>query len=102
MSNIRIPILALTAMLVATPALAGEVTGTGQPIDINARSYCAFSGLNDNIPDPRDPGGRVQNYGQLVGQFDIYDPSDFDPNADHFQPIPGYACNPNRYIDLHQ
>ena len=102
MWNIRVSVFAIAAALVATPALASEINGTGEFLDINARSYCVYSGLNDNIPDPRDPGGRVQNYGQLVGIFDIYDPSDFDPNADHFQPIPGYACNPNRYIDLHE
>lgn len=90
----------LAVALSASPALAGEVTGTGDPIDINGRSECAFSGLNDNFPDPRDPGGRTQNYGTLVGQFDLLDPKNFDPNATFFQPIPGYACNPNRGRDL--
>lgn len=92
---------ALAAALFATPTLAGEVTGNGKPIEINARSECAFSGLNDNVPDPRDPGGRTQSYGTLVGQFGLIDPQDLDPNAPFFQPIPGYACNPNRGRDLH-
>ena len=90
----------LAVALSAPPALAGEVTGTGDPIEINARSECAFSGLNDNFPDPRDPGGRTQNYGTLVGQFNLIDPQNLDPNAAFFQPIPGYACNPNRGRDL--
>ncbi len=91
----------LSAAMIAMPAQAGEVTGNGKAIEINARSDCAFSGLNDNFPDPRDPGGRTQNYGTLVGQFDLIDPQNLDPNAPFFQPIPGYACNPNRGRDLH-
>lgn len=91
----------LAAASFATPTLAGEITGNGKPIDINARSECAFSGQNDQFPDPRDPGGRTQSYGTLVGQFDLLDPQNFDPNAPFFQPIPGYACNPNRGRDLH-
>ena len=91
----------LSAAMFAMPTQAGEVTGTGEAIEINARSECAFSGLNDNIPDPRDPGGRTQNYGTLVGQFGLINPQNLDPNAPFFQPIPGYACNPNRGRDLH-
>jgi hypothetical protein len=93
--------LALAAAIGSAPAIAGEVTGNGTPIDVNGRSECAYSGRNDNTPDPRDPGGRTQNYGTLVGQFDWIDPQDLDPNAPYFQPIPGYACNPNRGRDLH-
>ncbi len=85
----------------SAPALAGEVTGSGDPIDIQARSECAFSGLNDNDGDPRDPGGHTQSYGTLVGQFGFIDPQNLDPNAEFFQPIPGFACNPNRGRDLH-
>lgn len=97
----RLHLGVLAAALFATPAIAGEVTGNGTPIDINARSECAYSGQNDQVPDPRDPGGRTQSYGTLVGQFDRINPQDFDPNAAFFQPIPGYACNPNRGRDLH-
>lgn len=93
--------LALTAAIGSGPATAGEVTGTGSWIEINGRSECAYSGLNDNTPDPRDPGGHTQNYGTLVGQFGWIDPQNLDPNAPYFQPIPGYACNPNRGRDLH-
>jgi hypothetical protein len=98
----RFTIIAAAAFAFAAPAFAGEVTGNGKPIEIHARTECAFSGLNDNVPDPRDPGGRTQNYGTLVGQFDLIDPSTLNPNADaFFVPIPGFACNPNRYHDLH-
>jgi len=85
----------------STPAIAGEITGNGTEIEINARSECAFSGYNDNDGDPRDPGGRTQSYGTLVGQFGLINPQNLDPNAPFFQPIPGFACNPNRWTDLH-
>jgi hypothetical protein len=98
----RFVMVALVAAAFSTPALAGEVTGNGDPIDMHARSECAFSGFNDNVPDPRDPGGRTQSYGTLVGQFGLIDPQNFDPNAAFFQPIPGFACNPNRGRDLHE
>lgn len=94
--------IALAAMVAATSARAGEITGNGKEIEINARSECAFSGQNDTpLGDPRDPGGRVQSYGYLVGHWDLIDPQDWDPNGEGFQRIPGYACNPNRANDLH-
>lgn len=93
--------LAAGLAALAFPLQAGEVTGNGKPIDINGRSECAFSGLNDHVPDPRDPGAHTQNYGTLVA-LDIIDPQLLDPTADvPFVPIPGFACNPNRGRDLH-
>lgn len=63
----------------ASVALAGEVTGKGQPTagPDNANSICVFSGQNDDpnapiisaepIPEaPNGPGGRTQSYGQDV------------------------------------
>ena len=81
------------------PALAGEVTGQGEPIEVNGRSICAFSGQNDgNLPP-----GRTQSFGQNV-QADRLDPTEFDPNFEPLPgvtyPYPGWACNPNN-IDLH-
>ena len=58
---------ALTAVLAgvaAVPAFAGEVTGNGKPITINARSECAFSGLEDGDGNPPGPGF-TQNWGQI-------------------------------------
>ena len=57
---------ALTA-LSASPALAGEVTGSGKKENQNqGRSWCSFSGLNDDptastVPPIGDngPGGQV-------------------------------------------
>ena len=97
----RLALGALAGAAFALPATAGEVTGNGKEIQINARSECVYSGLNDNDGDPRDPGGHTQSYGTLVGQFGIVDPQNLDPNAPFFQPIPGWACNPNRGRDLH-
>ena len=77
--------------LSAGPALAGEVTGSGQKEDQNqGRSWCSFSGLNDDpnastVPPIGDngPGGRSQSYGQ--------------ENRLGLNPVsPGIFCNPNR------
>lgn len=94
-------IAVLTAACLTGPAVAGEITGNGKLKDVRGRSECAFSGLNDLDPDPRDPGEKTQNYGTLV-RLGIFNPQDLDPNADApFVPIPGFACNPNRGNDLH-
>ena len=48
----------------AAPAFAGEVDGNGNPVTINARSDCAYSGLEDgdgNAPGP----GYTQNWGTI-------------------------------------
>lgn len=85
----------------SAPSLAGEITGNGKPIDVHARSECAYSGQNDTPDgDATDPGGVAQSYGYFGGYWDLWDPQDFDPRADYL--IPGYACNPNRGADLRQ
>ena len=102
MLKLGISLIALSAVAVAAPANAGEITGSGKPIDVNGRSECAFSGYNDLDGDPRDPGWISQSYGQNV-RLTPLDPSTLDPNADAaFVPIPGFACNPNRGRDLHE
>ena len=101
MSNFRF-LIAAAAALATTPAIAGEITGNGEEIEVRARTECAYSGLNDNDGDPRDPGGFTQSYGQNV-RLTPLSPSNVDPTADlPFVPIPGFACNPNRYHDLHE
>jgi hypothetical protein len=82
-------LLSLTASL----ALAGEVTGSGKNIDQNqGRSWCSFSGLNDDPTAPLDgsgpngPGGQSQSFGQDV-KLGLQDPHVLTP---------GVACNPNR------
>jgi hypothetical protein len=96
------------AMVASTPAIAGEIKGpppaanyTGQPLDINSRSICAFSGLNDSpLGDPNfgDPGGITQSFGSFFGSSG-YPVSQLDPRNDYLSP--GFACNPTRGDDLH-
>lgn len=84
---------ALTA-LSASPALAGEVTGSGKKENQNqGRSWCSFSGLNDDptastVPPIGDngPGGRSQSFGQ-ENRLGLQDPHVANP---------GTFCNPNR------
>ena len=74
-------VLALTASI----ALAGEVTGSGANEKQNqGRSWCSFSGLNDdpNAPldgsGPNGPGGQSQAYGQDV-RLGLADPHQGNP-----------------------
>jgi hypothetical protein len=59
-------LLAVAAIGVA-PAIAGEVTGTGEETAVrdHANSICAFSGLNDGEPPPGRTAAHVQNWGQI-------------------------------------
>jgi len=94
----------LVAMLAATmvvasagAAFAGEVTGSGKNEAQNqGKSWCSFSGLNDDPEAPTEPplgpngpGGKSQSYGQDV-KLGLADPS-----GDKFG-HPGTACNPNK------
>jgi hypothetical protein len=83
-----------TVMLAASAvtAVAGEVTGGGGDTagPANANSICVFSGKNDD-PDaplsldfavaPNGPGGRTQNWGQLVSGFGVPGNAPFNPGA---------------------
>ena len=83
----KTPFVALAACaaaaLVAAPAFAGEVTGTGKDTQgpAHTNSICAFSGLND-IPEgaPGNPPGKTQNYGHTLLLFDwvakVFNPGD--------------------------
>lgn len=58
--------LAVTTLCLATPAIAGEVTGNGDPTPVKghvASSICSFSGLND---DGLGPSTQVQAWGAFV------------------------------------
>ena len=84
MNKPRRSYLALMAILAATPAIAGEVTGTGESTPIRsgtANSICAFSGLND---DGAGVNPAVQSYGQIRA---------FLRGRADFHGIPGTACN---------
>ena len=81
------------AILSAGPALAGEVVGSGKKENQNqGKSWCSFSGLNDDPTAPLDgsgpngPGGQSQSFGQ-ENKLGLVDPHTGNP---------GTACNPNR------
>ena len=92
--------LAVTAIIAlgASSALAGEVTGSGKNEAQNqGKSWCSFSGLNDDPGAPTDPeadpatmpngpGGQSQSFGQEV-RLGFGDPREFNP---------GLACNPEK------
>jgi hypothetical protein len=85
-------VVALMA-LSANVAFAGEVTGSGANENQNqGRSWCSFSGLNDdpNAPldgsGPNGPGGKSQSFGQ-ENKLGLADPHEGNP---------GVACNPNK------
>ena len=91
---------ALIASMSVSAALAGEVTGNGRSLKVenskwgtglHARSFCAFSGQNDNpaSTDPENPGGRVQSYGFSVVRA----------GGKAFAPSPSVGCNPNAGIE---
>ncbi|NJC05803.1 hypothetical protein GGQ97_001596 [Sphingomonas kaistensis] len=78
--------LMIVTVLIATPALAGEVTGTGESTPIRsgaASSICAYSGLND---DGLGPSTLVQSYGQIRAAFGGPAP---------FRGSPGTSCRGN-------
>jgi hypothetical protein len=86
----------LVASLGAGAVLGGEVNGNGKSLkvedskwgtDLHARSFCAYSGQNDNpaSTNPENPGGRVQSYGYSVVRN----------GAKAFAPSPSAGCNPN-------
>jgi len=75
--------------IVAGAAFAGEVTGSGKKEDQNqGKSWCSFSGLNDDpdapLDGPNGPGGTSQSYGQEV-RLGLASPHELTP---------GIACNP--------
>ena len=92
----RLGIALSTAVLLGSlslgSVLAGEVTGKGDVTrgPENANSICVFSGQNDH-PEapltldrtlaPDGPGGRTQNWGQLVSTFGIPGNAPFNPGA---------------------
>ena len=84
---------AMALALMASVAMAGEVTGSGKNPDHNqGKSWCSFSGHNDDPTapldgsGPNDPGGHSQSFGQDV-KLGLADPHTGNP---------GVACNPNR------
>lgn len=75
--------LAAAVLILATPAIAGEINGNGGPAQgaSHASSECAYSGLNDT---PWDPMGLVQTFKTFWNIFGFILPG--DPYH------PGQAC----------
>jgi hypothetical protein len=74
---VTVVVSAVVIASTASTALAGEITGTGEPTagPAQANSICVFSGLNDDPTAPlsldlnvapNGPGGVSQSYGQDV------------------------------------
>ncbi len=93
--GLSIAAAAMVLGLTASVAMAGEVTGSGKNPDHNqGKSWCSFSGHNDDPGAPLDgsgpngPGGHSQSFGQDV-KLGLA-----DPHAGN----PGVVCNPNRTL----
>jgi hypothetical protein len=91
--GLSVSVAAIVLSLSAGAVFAGEVTGSGKNIDQNqGKSWCSFSGLNDDPTAPLDgsgpngPGGKSQSFGQ-ENKLGISDPHEGNP---------GTFCNPNR------
>jgi hypothetical protein len=92
-SLLAVAVCAAAVGLSVGPAMAGEVTGSGKNPDHNqGKSWCSFSGLNDDPTAPLDgsgpngPGGKSQSFGQ-DNKLGLADPHVANP---------GDLCNPNR------
>jgi len=95
---------ALTFGVAAAPVFAGEITGNGKSLkddegQLNGKSACAFSGLNDTYTgDPTEPDDdgffRTQNWGQI--------PLDGKVFLTSIGMNPGHACNPTRAEGGHE
>ena len=90
---IAISTAAVVLSLTSSLAMAGEVTGSGKNENQNqGKSWCSFSGLNDDPTAPLDgsgpngPGGQSQSFGQ-ENKLGLANPHEGNP---------GFFCNPNR------
>ena len=87
-------VMALLVGALAVPAFAvapqKEVPGKSEQGTEQARSICAFSGLNDDPLDPEE-GGLVQSYGQGVSQGAL------DPTDKETVERPGVLCNAHKF-----
>jgi len=85
----------VAAVALATPAQAGEITGSGKPTQgpAHANSICVFSGLEDGdgagFPGPG--GAAPQNWGHVQQAERAAGATPADLKASGFQP--GDSCN---------
>src|SRR5262245_5833707 len=92
------PAVVVTALALASPASAGEITGNGKPTQgpAHANSICSFSGLEDGdgagFPGPG--GAPPQNWGHVQQAERDAGATVQDLKASGFQP--GDSCNGHR------
>lgn len=98
--GIAVATAAVVLSLSAGAALAGDITGTGKYIagsdeaELNGKSHCAYSGLNDEyyiLGDTTYP--RTQSWGQIPKSGDGFFTRD---NLTLFGFSPGISCNPSK------
>lgn len=101
-SLLAVAVCAAVMGLSAGPALAGEVTGSGANDHQNqGRSWCSFSGLNDDPDAPLDgsgpngPGGQSQSFGQDV-KLGLANPHEGNPGLFCNPTISPFGPQPNR------
>lgn len=87
--RISASLVCAASIVLASTALAGEVTGTGKSLKnpdgtLNGKSACAFSGLEDHPIDP----GTTQSWGQIPRAVRVFLVS--------IGVYPGVACNPTK------
>jgi hypothetical protein len=95
--TVAVSVAAIVASLSATAVFAGEITGNGKSLKVedggkwhtglHARSFCAFSGQNDEYHEVSTEYPRVQNWGEIPKEFRAFLAS--------IGAHPGQACNPN-------
>jgi hypothetical protein len=83
---------AMLASVSAGAVLGGEVTGSGAVVETQGRSWCRFSGLNDQNPEEGPVGPTAQSYGIELTLGLVPPPSISKGGA----PSPGTMCNPNK------
>ena len=84
----------LMATVSAGGVLAGEITGTGDPVPTQGKSWCRFSGLNDRTVGEGPIEPRAQSYGVENKLGLVPHPSISKGGV----PSPGTMCNPNKTI----
>lgn len=82
----------LLVCLTAGSALAGEITGNGDPVPTQGASWCRFSGQNDRIPGQGPVEPEAQSYGIEVKLGEVPHPSLTKGGV----PSPGTMCNPQK------
>ena len=94
--GVAVSVIAVVLGLGASAVFAGEITGNGKSLKVedskwgtglHARSFCAFSGQNDEYHQVSTEHPRVQSWGQIPKAMrDLFGPLGY---------LPGQACNPN-------